>query len=264
MKKLFVHRTPHALGVGLLLALATMGANAQTVVGQTTTLPLAPQASPQPLAQPVARPVAQTGVVQQGVVQPGSGPIGINQAPYSYNRPMDNVDESTLLSEAAKKQARLSLLNINAKIEQAQLALERDRMKFQEEQREAQSKAYVQQAEQNAAKGLTAEGKKAEKEEEPEVKPSVRSIYSYDGKWFAEIAINGSKVLASPGTVLVGGGKVTNITSSNVVVVTKGKRRVLPLDGSASLSAQSVAPAAFTAPPTAVPSGPLPPIPPRN
>ena len=259
MKKLFVHRTPHTLGVGLLLAIATMGANAQTVVGQTTALPLAPQAAPQPLAQPIARPAAQPGVVQSGV-----SPIGINQAPYSYNRPMDNVDESTLLSEAAKKQARLSLLNINAKIEQAQLALERDRMKFQEEQREAQSKAYTQQAQQNAAKGLTADGKKAQKEEEPEVKPSVRSIYSYDGKWFAEIVINGSKVLASPGTVLVGGGKVTSITSSNVVVVTRGQRRVLPLDGSAALSAQSVAPAAFTAPPTAVPSGPLPPIPPRN
>lgn len=256
MKKLFVHRTPHALGVGLLLAIATMGANAQTV-GQTTALPLAPQAAPQPLAQPIAQPSAPN------IIRPGVGPIGINQAPYSYNRPMDNVDESTLLSEAAKKQARLALLNVNAKIEQAELALERDRMKFQEEQREAQSKVYAQQAEQNAARGLNAEGKKVQKEEEPEVKPSVRSIYSYDGKWFAEIVINGSKVLASPGTVLVGGGKVTNITSSNVVVVTKGQRRVLPLDGSAALSAQSVAPA-FTAPPTSVPSGALPPIPPRN
>lgn len=256
MKKLFVHRN-HALGVGLLLAMAAMSANAQTVVGQTTTLPLAPQGAPQPLAQPIAQPIAQP-------VQ--AGPVGLNQAPYVYrgNANMDTMDESTLLSEAAKKQARLALLNISTKIEQAQLALERDRMKFQEEQREAQSKVYAQQAAQNAARGLNAEGKK-EKEEEPEVKPSVRSIYSYDGKWFAEIVVNGSKVLASPGTVLVGGAKVASISSSNVVVVSKGKRRVLPLDGSAALSAQSVAPAAFTPTlPTSAAPGPLPPIPPSK
>jgi len=108
MKKLFVHRTNHALGVGLLLAIATMSTNAQTVTGQTTSLPLAPPTAP--LAQPVAQPAPQ-------VVNPGA-PIGINQAPYSYNRnAADNMDESTLLSEAARKQARLALLNINTKIE---------------------------------------------------------------------------------------------------------------------------------------------------
>lgn len=255
MKKLFVHRTNHALGVGLLLAIATMSTNAQTVTGQTTSLPLAPPTAP--LAQPVAQPAPQ-------VVNPGA-PIGINQAPYSYNRnAADNMDESTLLSEAARKQARLALLNINTKIEQAQLALERDRMKFQEEQREAQSKTFTQQAAQNAARGLSAEGRKVEKEEEPEMRASVRSIYSYDGKWFAEIIVNGGKVLASPGTVLAGGGKVTSITSSNVVVVTKGKRRVLSLDGGGSLSASSSVPASFTPPPTSAPSGALPPIPPSN
>jgi len=262
MKKLFVHRN-HALGVGLLLAMASLSANAQTVVGQTGALPLAPQSAPQPLAQPVAQPLQQgvTQGMQAGMLP--SQAVGINQAPYVYRGSTENMDESTLLSEAAKKQARLALLNISNKIEQTQLAMERDRMKFEEERREAQSKVYEQQVAQNAAKGLSAEGKKVE-QEEPEVKPSVRSIYSYDGKWFAEIVINGSKVLASPGTVLVGGGKVTNITSSNVVVVTKGKRRVLPLDGSASLSAQSVAPAAFTPAPQTSSPGPLPPIPPSK
>lgn len=254
MKKLFVHRN-HTLGVGLLLAMAAMSANAQTLVGQTGALPLAPQAAPQTLSPPVAQPM------QMGVQT--AQPVGINQAPYVYKGSTENIDESTLLSEAAKKQARLALLNISNKIEQTQLTMERDRMKFEEERREAQSKVYEQQVAQNTAKGLSAEGKKVE-QEEPEIKPSVRSIYSYDGKWFAEIVLNGSKVLASPGTVLVGGGKVTNITSSNVVVVTKGKRRVLPLDGSASLSAQSIAPAAFTSAPSSTTPGPLPPIPPSK
>jgi len=269
MKHLFAHRAKTSLGVGLLMALAALSANAQTTVGQPANLPLAVKNPP--IAAPVANPAAaapvgspMAGQMGAPISAPMSG-VGVNQAPYTYNRGMqENMDESTLLSEAAKKQARLALLNMNSKIEQAQLAMERDRLKFQEEQREAQSKALAQQAAQNATLGLTAQGKKVEKEEEPEVKPSVRSIYSYDGKWFAEIAVNGSKVLASPGTVLVGGGKVTSITSSNVVVVNKGKRQVLPLDGSAALSAQSVAPSVLSAPVSTPSSAPLPPIPPTG
>lgn len=287
MKQTSVHRTKHILGVALLMALASMSAHAQTQPAQNQAVQnqvAQPQTPPYatPLAPPAVAPGAPSAVtalqnnigaqqrplaanpvaVQQPIAAPT--PVTVGQVAGGYpSVPPSSMDESTLLSEVGKSQAQMALQNIRAKMEQANMALQRDRLKFQQEQQEAVTKSAELVASQNQARGLTADGKAQVKSEdqEPEVKPSVRSIYSFDGKWFAEIVVGTNKVLASPGTVLVGGSKVVSISSSNVVVLNKGKRSVLPLDGSASVSAQAIAPSITPLPPlpASASAAPMPP-----
>ena len=266
------------LALGVSLALAAGTALAQQPAGPAGTLPQ-PQAAPAPSAAPLS-PTAVNAIQQNIGAQPGipAAAQPLNQAALGQvgqaapapqsgaSRVMalsqSGADESTLLREVARYQAQLSLMNIVAKIEKSRLDMERERMKFEQEQLEAKAKAApvsapAAGASQGSVGGGSPSGAVPVEIDAP--KPSVRSIYSFDGKSFAEIVVGGNKVLAEPGTVLLSGERVVSISPSAVVVSRKGRQVKLPLDGSASTSSQAVAP--FAAP-TSLPSGALPPIPP--
>lgn len=256
MKLLSVNCTKNTLGVGLLLALASLQAQAQSA---------AP--SPQPLAPPptVGQPLNPHAPVATPV-QVQQVPAQLTPSAYPASASMD---ESTLLNEVGKSQSRMTLLSIQAKMEQMEMDMKRNRLKFAVEQQEMAAKEQQAKAQQNAAKGLSADGTKAAKAADavPEVKPSVRRVYSFDGNWFAEMVVGSSKVLAKPGTVLIDGSRVQSISLSSVVVLNKGRRQVLPIEGNASISGVP----SFSAPPASsapvappVQTGSLPPLPPST
>lgn len=255
MKLLSVNCTKNTLGVGLLLALASLQAQAQSA---------AP--SPQPLAPPptVGQPLNPH--------VPVAAPVPVQTAPAQFTPAFPAaapMDESTLLNEVGKSQSRMTLLSIQAKMEQMEMDMKRNRLKFAVEQQEMAAKEQEAKAQQNTAKGLSADGTKTAKAADavPEVKPSVRRVYSFDGNWFAEMIVGSSKVLARPGTVLIDGSRVQSINLSSVVVLKKGRRQVLPIEGNASISGVP----SFSAPPVSsapvaptMQTGSLPPLPPST
>lgn len=89
----------------------------------------------------------------------------------------------------------------------------------------------------------------------------VRSIYGYGDQAYAEMVIGYDKVLATPGTVLTTGERVVSIGSGGVVVIKNGKRRTLPVSGSASTSS-AILPVSQTTTAPGLPS--MPPSPPIN
>lgn len=237
-----------------------------------TAAPTAPTASA-PTSAPAAQVVINTPNANVLVPQPApSAGVSTLQQTLNNNAQQGTAssgvsfatsDESTLLREMSRQQARLAFLNMLSKIEKAQLDIERDRLKFEQEKREAE--AAIQKVSAPAlsvpagpsSAGTPSIGTAAELVASIS-KPSVRSIYSYDGAYFAEIFTDNQKTIARAGTVLPNGSRVISINASGVVVSHKGKRMTLSVEPPSSvLSTSSSGPLST---PSSAPSA-LPPIP---
>lgn len=213
-------------------------------------------------AAPVVTTTQAVSNLQQSVGSTGSSVPGSSVD-------FGSADESTLIREMSRQQARLAFIQMMAKIEKAKLEIERDKFKFEEEMMQAKAKAETAKAEAKSAAaggllpggvagapgvgmplpppgasipmpasvplpGLPGGTGSAVDLMNESSKPSVRSIYSFDGKYFAEVVTNGSKTIAQSGTSLPNGDKVLSVSSSGVTISRKGKRVVLGVEMAAS------------------------------
>lgn len=224
------------------LVLMASSVNAQTLL---TTVPAAAPA-PVPAMPAVAAPAAPA--VQQAVPAAPAAPqtqavsalqanIQAQQAQQqsqSQAQSSDLNDEATLVRQVAKKQAKLSLLLMEAKVDKALMDAERERLKFEKEKNEATAAANpVPVAQPAPAAGGAALPVAAIAPVEEAPLYTVKSTYSFDGKSFAEISNGTSKVVATPGSTLPGGAKVVSISASSVVIAPKnGKKITLFVDSS--------------------------------
>lgn len=212
------------------------------------------------LAQNVPNPSLGSLPSLSNPMPPVPQPLPTNQLSNSQN---DN--ESLLLSEVGKTQAQLKLTNLRNKLESSNISMARDRLKFEEEQQEAEIKRAENVASQNEAKGLTADGRvKKSDSSSTTVQPSVRSIYSYNGKWFADIYLGNNKYTVTPGTV-VSNIKIVSISQYNVVVLNKGKKDELFVENGSdqNITVQSNSPMNINQINNPA-SGSRPPLPPTN
>ena len=232
-----------------------------------------PVAQPAPVA-PVAAPVAPVMNPAPVGAPSSSGGAVSPQVAHIDALTSGQGDESTLLSEVSRAQARLSMLNILSKIEKAKMDMEMDRLRFESEKAKAKADAEKAAGGGSAAPagvagvvGGPSPGApmstpsaaslraQAEALDALAPKPSLRGVSSFDGKTFAEIVTpEGERLFLEKGGLLPDGSKLVSIASTSAVVVSKGRKLVLPLSSGAS------APAPSAGTPGAVPSG-LPPIP---
>ena len=159
---------------------------------------------------------------------------------------IDMSDESTLLREVAKYQSRLAILKLLGEIEKGQMDIQRERMKFEQDQREAEGggqDALPTMGGPAAAAGAPSPaGAQAPvvpvEAEEP--MPTLRSVYSFDGVVYAEVVSEGLKRVVTVGDELPNGDRVVSIGSNKIVVSRKGKKT------SVDLGAASAAPTTIT------------------
>lgn len=223
MKNSFAHCTKTALVAGLLMAIS-MGAQAQA---NNQPADLAP---PQPTSFN-----APTQMLPQ--------PSGVQNYSRTNYQNYSNMDESTLINQAIKEQARSHLKTIEMKNEKIQMDQERERMKYEQEklehqlkhaelQKQASSSAPVSVVPGPDGQPVVTQMPAAAAAEEEAPKPVVNKTYSFDNKWFAELVVEGAKIKVNKGSELLDGSKVTNITSDGVVLTRKGKKIILPLASS--------------------------------
>lgn len=81
---------------------------------------------------------------------------------------------------------------------------------------------------------VTAAPKPVKPPKPPAVVPFVGSIYSFNGKSYAEIFLGGNKVIAEEGTTLLNGDRVTKIGESGVTIRGKKGTKTISVLGSAS------------------------------
>lgn len=250
----------------ILLVLGSFGAQAQTA-------PLvAPSVQPVPapganVLAPTAGPSASQAVstLQQTVTQPqttvtvpattspsatsSSGPVNMG------NPNVENADESTLVRLMSKYQAKLAFETMVAKIEKASQDREMAKVKFELEKRKAEEEEQkrlapsipVASSPVGAFPGAQMPAGSPPLPAAPiqsamdfmmqASMPSVRSIYSFDGQYFAEIMTGSTKTIAKQGTKLPNGSVVVSISSSGVVTMTKGKKTTLTVEAPATATA---------------------------
>ena len=285
-------KTTLSLSLALLLQ-ASASALAQTPPPQTsvvqttvTTAPVQNQVQNQNVLQPRPTPSSPNAVnalqqtIQtttqtvvpgqaQGTVLQQAQPAGAASGVTLPN--FESTDESTLLREASKYQARLNFMQMVSKINKAQLDIEREKLKFENEKLKAEEDNRKLSAPQITSpslnQGLAAipgasgmSGGVMDIAMEID-KPVVRSIYSYDGTFFAEIMTGSSKTIAKSGSSLPSGDKVISIRDGVVVISRRGKRMILGVDQSSSMTASSSSASSSAAPRASAPSS-LPPLPP--
>lgn len=254
----------------MLLALAVTFALSSMAFAQDAAQPVAAPQNPgaPTVPQATAAPINQ---LQQSVGVPAPADASVSQTAPQSSPEQDETarilalpnarDESVLFREASRQQARLTLMKLLSDVEKKRMDMERERMKFAEEQYESQQKigggsarpagttiGSMSPAAQPSSSPSGAQPQASAQSVEPAIEEniSVRSIYSFDGQSYAELMVGSAKVIARPGTELINGDKVVTIDQGRVVVLRNGERKVLPLEGSASTSPQAIAP--FAAP----------------
>ena len=252
------------VGSGVVLAQqAAPTVDPQTLVG-TPTAPQAVMVPPSPGAPapvPATTPVITMPSPSTPVIVAPTSPTPVDpevermraaaeaQALRITQMTAAGADESVLLREVSRYQARLSLLNAAAEVEKAQQEMISDRTKFQLEQ--AKTQAELAAAKTPAlAPGAVGQpgvaGSVLPQEEKLDV--SLLGVYSFGGKRLAEVSSSefGSMAVEA-GTTLPNGARVSSITDRSVVIVHRGKRSTIYLSsGSSGTSASSTKPPAPT------------------
>ena len=262
------------VGSGVVLAQqAAPTVDPQTLVG-TPTAPQAAPAAPQavmvppspgaPAPVPATTPVITTPSQSTPVVVAPTSPTLADpevermraaaeaQALRITQMTASGADESVLLREVSRYQARLSLLNAAAEVEKAQQEMVSDRTKFQLEQAKTQAELAAAKTPALApgAVGLPGQpgvaGSVLPQEEKLDV--SLLGVSSFGGKRLAEVSSSefGSMAVEA-GATLPNGARVSSITDRSVVIVHRGKRSTIYLSGGSSgTSASSAKPPAPT------------------
>ena len=226
-----------------------------TVTTQQAPLQAAPlQAAPLQAAPLQANPQDAVNALEQTLSQQQS-PQTVVSSPSSTVPQMSlpdfaTTDESTLLKEASKYQAQLAFLSMMSKIEKARLDIERERMKFETDKLKAEEENNKMKAptglpplpagvslppgvDMSSLEGqATLGGPSGYAVSAPT--PVVRSTYSFDGQYFAEVMSGDRKTIAKVGTKLPDGARVVAISHGTVVVSVNGKRTTLGVEGPAS------------------------------
>ena len=181
------------------------------------------------------------------------------------------TDEGTLIRLMSQYQAKLAFENMLAKIEKASQDRAREKLKFEKEKREADAEEQKLSAPVMplgaTGVGVSPVGVGAQLPlpsgmtlplPSPQsaidymmqaVAPSVRSIYSFDGQYFAEMMTGSTKTIAKNGTKLPNGAVVVSISSSGVVVMNKGKKSTLTVEAPAESSTTTTTTSLTGAPP---------------
>lgn len=146
-----------------------------------------------------------------------------------------SADESTILREVSRYQARLSLLNIASKVEAAQQQMAANRAKFQVEQAKIISELAASQQPAAIAGGASANVAAAgqtqgQTQEQAEMNPyTLVGVSSFGQRTLAQISGPAGTQLVEAGAMLGDGYRVSRITSDSVVLTHKGRRHTLYL-----------------------------------
>jgi type IV pilus biogenesis protein PilP len=220
--------------------------------------------------------------------QPGGSvaPMRTVQAPFLVpagpNDELPSVNgqsQDTTFRQIAKFQAQLTLLKAAAEVQKQDFEIRKNQLAFEKDVADAHTKDKDSKDSQPPASSSgSSSGSSAPPSSPlaqdasakfaammasaaPQYTFSVSRTYGYGGHQYAEILVNGAKVLSTIGTVLPGGDRVVAITSADVTVIGKsGKRHSISFDAPTGILAPAALPSGTGS--AASPQFSPPPIPP--